>query len=101
MCYFLFLANSLRWRAVIHGGFNVYSCLECPNQLIYEISSVLWCPLQGQDRQMSLCSTALSVVYVNNMLAHECMERDNLYMFYLFSNFCNVTGCMNAVCHVR
>lgn len=42
MCYFLFLANSLRWRAVIHGGFNVYSCLVCPNQLIYEISSVLW-----------------------------------------------------------
>lgn len=67
----------------------------------HQCCGLLWCPLQGQDRQMSLCTTALAVVYVNNTLAHECMERDNLYMFYLFSNFCNVTGCMNAVCHVR
>lgn len=76
MCYFLFLANSLRWRAVIHGGFDAYSCLVCLNQLIYEISPVLWSAVvPPQDRQMSLvCTTALSVLYVNNMLAHECRE---------------------------
>lgn len=41
----------------------------------HQCCGLLWCPLQGQDRQMSLvCTTALSVLYVNNMLAHECRE---------------------------